>query len=112
MKRSWSRTVNVVMGLLLLITFSYSIPSTSPQRNIQQTEWVKNEKQSKNELTVRTNFFQVDSFLSVEFSYRIFDFNNRIETCFRLNKSFQFSYNPPRLTQSKIISNDDDYLLS
>lgn len=100
------------MGLLLLITLSYSIPSIPRQKTVSQTEWVKTVKNSSNEIRTSSKSFQPGSFSAIEFVHGILSLKNRIQVSFNLSKSFRFTYDLTKFAPAKIFSNDDDYFLS
>ena len=104
--------MNLIMGVLLLIALAYSIPSTPRQRNISQTEEAKTVRPNSDEATVSAQLPQLASFALIEFANRILNFNSRIDVCFRLCKSNQFTNSPARSALEKTFPNDDDYLLS
>lgn len=108
----WSRIVNLLMGVLLLITLSYSIPSVPRQRSISQTEWIKIAKEDKSKGSNSLKSFQSNSITIHEFVFRILNFNKRTQVSFKLSKSLQFIFSPARFAPAKIFSNDDDYFLS
>ena len=99
------------MGVLLLITLSYSIPSVPRQRNVAQTEWIKTAKDDNKKVTVVSKSFQSHS-IPTGFTFRILDFNKRTQVSFKQSKSPQFAFSPARFAPAKKLSNDDDYLLS
>ncbi|HEV8511745.1 MAG TPA: hypothetical protein VGQ59_00620 [Cyclobacteriaceae bacterium] len=110
MKINGNKIVNLLMGVLLLITISYSIPSIPRQRNITQTEWVKTVKH--NEISASSKSFQPHSFAAVVYTYRILSLKNRLHVIFKLNELFQLAHNPIKFAPAKTFFNDDDYLLS
>src|ERR1041385_6388859 len=87
-----NRIWNLLMGVLLLITLSYFIPSVPRQRTISQTEWVRTEKHDPKNIKAASKLCQTSSIAVVEFLCRIFDFNNRIQVRFKACDVVEFPF--------------------
>ena len=102
-----------MMGLLLLISVSFSIPSAGPQKSVYQVEWKNTDKPDHNKnLFELTQNHQRFSLAFRDFHFRILSSLDQFQiqakansrTCRVPNSSFQFY-------RSFLPSDDDDYLL-